>query len=124
LGPLPQGQLTAKEWDEVLEAVWSGEDCLRPVLREHQAGKPTLRAAGCERAVSRRGEVAGQPQHWTARRFIVRSVRQAQAAETALRARGATAMAQMEALNQRGRGTKRLAAVAALRQAVLAIVPR
>ena len=37
--------------------------------------------------------VAGQPQHWTERRLVVRSVRQAQAAEAALRARVATAMA-------------------------------
>ena len=38
---------------------------------------------------------------------MVRSVRHAQAAEAALRARVAKAMAQIEALNQRGRGKKR-----------------
>jgi len=55
---------------------------------------------------------------------VVRSVRQAQAAEQALRARVAKAMAQIEALNQRGRGKKRFEAVSAIRQAVVAIVQR
>ena len=55
---------------------------------------------------------------------MVRSVRHAQAAEAALRARVAKAMAQIEALNQRGRGKKRFETVAALRQAVVAIVQR
>jgi hypothetical protein len=63
-------------------------------------------------------------QSWTERRLVVRSVRHAHAAEVALRARVAKAMAQMEALNQRGRGTKRLATMAALRQAVVAMVQR
>jgi hypothetical protein len=54
----------------------------------------------------------------------VRSVRHAQAAEAALRARVAKAMAQIEALNQRGRGKKRVEEVSTLRQAVVAIVQR
>jgi transposase len=56
--------------------------------------------------------------------LVVRSVRQAQAAEGALRARVAKAIAQIEALNQGGRGKKRFETVAALRQAVVAIVQR
>ena len=55
---------------------------------------------------------------------MVRSVRHTQAAEAALRARVAKAMAQIEALNQRGRGKKRVEDVSALRQAVVAIVQR
>jgi transposase len=54
--------------------------------------------------------------------LVVRLVRQAPAAEAALRARVAKVMAPMEALNQRGRGKKRFETVAALRQAVVAIV--
>src|SRR3989441_9098526 len=69
-------------------------------------------------------EVGGGVQSWTERRLMVRSVRQAQAAEAALRARVAKAMAQIEALNQRGRGKKRVEDVSALRQAVVAIVQR
>src|SRR5438094_375362 len=41
-----------------------------------------------------------------------------------VRADGAKAMAQIEALNQRGRGKKRFETMAALRQAVVAIVQR
>jgi transposase len=54
--------------------------------------------------------------------LVVRAVRQAHAAEAALRARVAKASAQIEALNQRGRGKKRFETVSALRQAVVAIV--
>ena len=67
---------------------------------------------------------AGALQSWTERRWVVRSVRQAQAAERALRARVAKAMAAVEALHQRGRGKKRFEEVSALRQAVVAIGQR
>ena len=55
---------------------------------------------------------------------IFYSVRHAHAAEATLRARVAKALAQIEALNQRGRGRKRFETVSALRQAVVAIVQR
>ena len=122
LCPLPQLQLTENELDETLEAVWSGASPLSPVLREQQDGTPALIAEGCERQISMSVAVAGQPQHWTERRLVVRSVRQAQAAEAALRARVSKAMAQIESLNHRGRGKKRFDEVPALRQAVVAIV--
>jgi len=67
-------------------------------------------------------QVGAQVQTWTERRLVVRSVRQAHAAEGALRARVAKAIAQMDALNQRGRGKKRCETVSALRQAVVAII--
>jgi hypothetical protein len=69
-------------------------------------------------------EVGGEMQSWPERRVMVRSVRHAPAAEAALRARVATAMAQREALNQRGRGKKRVEEVSAFRQAVVALVQR
>ena len=62
-------------------------------------------------------EVEGKAREWTERRLVVRSVRQAEAAEAALRARVATATAQVEALNLRGRGRKRFEDVETLRQA-------
>jgi hypothetical protein len=43
--------------------------------------------------------------------LVVRSLRHAEAAEAALRARVATAMAPVEALNLRGRGRKRFAEI-------------
>jgi transposase len=71
-----------------------------------------------------RQEADGKVQNWTERRLVVRSARHARATEAALRARVAKAMAQIEALNHRGRGKKRFEAVSALRQAVVAIVQR
>src|SRR6267378_1322349 len=100
LCPLPQVQLDEGEFDAALEAVRNGEHVLSSVVGE------------------------GQVESWTERRLVVRSVRQAQAAEAALRARVAKAMAQIEALNQRGRGKKRFETVSALRQAVVAIMQR
>jgi transposase len=124
LCPLPQLQLAPEELAEALEAVWSGEQALSPVLRERQDGKPELIAEGYDRQVAMSVEVAGQPQNWTERRLVVRSGRQAQAAKTALRARVAQALAQIEALNQRGRGKKRFDEVSAFREAVVMIVQR
>jgi transposase len=69
-------------------------------------------------------KVAGQGERWTERRLVVRSVQHAQAAEAALRARGAKALAQIEALPQGGRGKKRLEPVSALCQAVVGIGQR
>lgn len=122
--PLPQGQLAEGELAEALGAVWSRAHVLSPVFRERQDGTPALSAEGSDRVVPMRVEVAGQLQHWTERRVVVRSVRQAEAAEAALRARVAHAMGQIEAFNQRGRGTQRCEAVSALRQTVVAIVQR
>jgi hypothetical protein len=124
LGPLPQVPLAEDELDEALAAVGRGAYLRRRVLRQQPDGPPALIAAGGARQGSRRGAVAGPPQQGTARRFGVRSRRPAQAAATALRARVSPALAPLDALTQRGRGTKRLAAVPACRQAVGAIAPR
>ena len=93
-------------------------------MREGPKGQPELIAEGYEYPVAMSQQVGEQVQSWTERRLVVRSVRHAQAAEAALRARVAKAMAQIEALNQRGRGKKRFETVSALRQAVVAIVQR
>ena len=111
--PLPMVPLAEDEWAEALEAVWSGAQALSPVVRTRQDGQRALMAEGYDRQVPMSLEVAGQLQSWTARRFVVRSIRQAQAAEGGLRARVATAMAAIEALHQRGRGKKRCAEVSA-----------
>jgi transposase len=124
LCPLPQVQLAAGELEAALEAVWQGAHALRPVIREGPTGQPELIAEGYESPVVMSQQVDGKMESWTERRLIVRSVRQAQAAEAALRVRVATALAQLAALNQRGRGTKRFEAVAPLRQAAVAIVQR
>src|SRR6266566_4612207 len=124
LCPLPQVQLDQGEFDAALEAVGHGAPVLSSVVREGPKGQPEVIAEGYEYpvAMSQKGE--GQGESWTERRLMVRSVRHAQAAEAALRARVAKAIAQIEALNQRGRGKKRVEEVSALRQAVVAIVQR
>jgi hypothetical protein len=66
----------------------------------------------------------GQVASWRERRVVGRAVRPAPAAEAALRARVAQAMAPMEALKQRGRGTQRCETGSAFRQAVVAMVQR
>src|SRR5919201_1240717 len=124
LCPLPQVQLAEGELDAALEAVWSDAHPLNSVVREGSKGEPELIAEGYEYPVPMSQKVDGTVQNWTERRLVVRSVRQAHAAEAALRARVAQAMAQMEALNQRGRGKKRFETVSAFRQAVVAIVQR
>jgi transposase len=122
LCPLPQVQLAEGEWDTALEAVWRGEQSLSPIKREGPKGALEVIAEGYAYAVAMSQQVGEKVQTWTERRLVVRSVRQAQAAEAALHARVAKAIAQIVALNQRGHGKKRFETVAALRQAVVAIV--
>ena len=125
LCPLPQVQLAEGELEEAFEALERGEVVLRPVFRESDDGKPTLIAEGYERQVPMALEAkGGESQGWTERRLVVRSLRQAKASEAALRARVAKAQAQVEALNQRGRGRKRFEEIDELRQAVNEVVQR
>lgn len=103
-GPLPAVQRAEGELDQALAAGWSGAQALRPGVRERHDGTPELMAEGYAYGVPRRLEMAGAPQSGTERRLVVRSVRQAQASERALRARVAPAMAAVEALTQCGEG--------------------
>src|SRR5215467_4515620 len=102
LCPLPQVQLDEGEFDAALEAVCNGERVLSSVVREGPKGQPEVIAEGYEYPVAMSPKGESQVASWTERRLVVRSVRQAHAAEAALRARVAKAMAQSEALNQRG----------------------
>lgn len=124
LCPLPQVQLADDELDEALEAIWSGAQPLIPVTREREEGKPELIAEGYERRVAISLAVEGDEHVWSERRLVVRSLRHAQAAEAALRARVAKAKAQVEALHVRGRGRKRYEDIETLRQATHEIVQR
>src|SRR5262245_35633494 len=124
LCPLPQVQLGEGEFDAALEAVCKGEQARSAVVREGPKGEPELIAEGYEYPVAMSQKVDGKVESWSERRLVVYSVRHAHAAEAALRARVAKATAQIEALNQRGRGKKRFETVSALRQAVVTIVQR
>jgi len=124
LCPLPQVQLAEGELEVALERVWSGDQALISVLRAQEQGEPKLLAQGYEYEVPMSMEVEGPSREWRERRLVVRSVRHAEAAEVALRARVAQAQAQVEALNLRGRGRRRFAEIATLREAVHDIVQR
>lgn len=124
VGPLPHVQRAAGELAAAREAVWRGARTRIPVCRERPDGTSAWSAEGSEYPVPLSQEVGGEGQRWTERRWVVRSGRQAHAAEAALRARVAKAMAQSEALKHRGRGKKRLAEVRVFRQAVGAIMQR
>ena len=122
LCPLPQVQLAEGEWKEVFTALERGEVTLSPVCRVSDDNKPERIAEGYERQVPMVVEVQGESQRWTERRLVIRSLRHAKASEATLRARVAQAKAQVEALNQRGRGRKRFEKIDELRSAVNAIV--
>jgi transposase len=124
LCPLPQGQLAEDELDRALEQVWNGAQALTSVYRDDAQGQPKLIAQGYEYAMPMHLEVDGASRQWSERRLVVRSLRHAQAAETALRARVAKAKAHVEALNRRGRGRKRFDTIDTLRQAANEIVQR
>jgi transposase len=124
LCPLPQVQLDEGEFDAALAAVRNGEHVRSSVVREDPQGQPEVIAEGDEYPVAMSLKGEGQVERWTERRLVGRSVRQAHTAEAALRARVAQAMAQIEALNQGGRGNKRSETVSAFRQAVVAIAQR
>jgi transposase len=122
LCPLPQVQLAEGEWEEAFAALERGEVTLSPVFRESDDNKPERIAEGYERQVPMELAGQGESQRWTERRLVIRSLRHAKASEATLRARVAQAKAQVEALNQRGRGRKRFEEIGELRPAVNAIV--
>jgi len=124
LCPLPAVQLAPDEVETALYPVWTGQQPLTPVYREQENDTPELIAEGYERLEPLTVVVGGQPRTWMERRLVVRSIRQARAAETALRARLAKAVAAIQGLNSCGRGKQRLTEVEALRQAAEARVER
>jgi transposase len=122
LCPLSQVQLSEGELEEAVASALRGEVELRAVYRDSDDGQAQRLAEGYERQVPMVLETQGESQRWTERRLVVRSLRHAKASEASLRARVAKAKAQVQALNQRGRGRKRFEEIDDLRQAVNAIV--
>jgi len=124
LCPLSEIQMPADRLEEVLAPVWSGEQALTPIYRERENGDQECVAEGFERQEVLTAAVGGQTITWTERQLVVRSRKQAQAAEAALRARLEKAQKALLALNERGRGKKRFPDEASLRQEAEAIVAR
>ena len=124
LMPLSALQLPETELHTYLQPVWTGEQTLTPVYRPRANGLPELIAEGFERVATITAELNGQTLCWSERRLVVRSLRQARASEARLRQRLARAQAEIQALNQRGRGKRRFTSRQQLRQAAEAIVAR
>jgi hypothetical protein len=103
---------------------WSGEQALTSIYREQENGERVCIAEGFEWQGVLTAEVDGQTITWSERQLVVRLLKQAQAMEAALRARLEKAQHALAALNERGRGKKRFADEATLRQAAEAIVAR
>lgn len=122
LCPLSETQLPAEELARYLESVWSGEQVLGSIHREKADGGRELIAEGYERQVTLTAEIGQETVTWTERRLVIRSLKQARAAERRLRKRSEKAQAALRALNEQGRGKKRYRDVEALRQAAEAIV--
>jgi transposase len=83
-----------------------------------------LIAKGYERSLELTATVEGESVTWTERRLVIRSLKQARAAETRLRKRLKKAQVALRALNERGRGKKRYDTVAELRQAAESVMEK
>ncbi len=124
LCPLSETQLPPEALEEYLAPVWRGEQALTPICREKEEGAPERLAEGYERLEVLTAEMDGQAVTWTERRLVLRSLKQAQAAEAALRARLTKVQGALAALNEKGRGKKRFTEVETLRQTAETLVAR
>jgi len=124
LCPLSKKQVPPDLLATYLTPIWTGEQSLTPIYRRQIDGKRKLIAEGYERLVTLTAEVDGQTVTWMERRLVIRSLKQAEAAERGLGIRLAKAQAVLVALNDRGRGKKRYQDVESLRQAVEVIVKK
>jgi len=124
LCPLSQNQLPPEELEAYLGPVWDGQQELTDIYRQKGDGEQERIAEGFERLETLTAEVDGETITWVERRLVVRSLKQAQRAEKALRTRLAKAQAALTALNKRGRGRKRFTEVEELRQAAEAVMAK
>jgi transposase len=124
LCPLSQTQLPPEELEAYLAPVWDGKQALGDVYREKENGERERIAEGYEKLETLTAEVDGETVTWTERRLVVRSLKQAQASEKALRTRLAKAQVALATLNERRQGKKRFTEVEDMRQAAEAIVAR
>src|SRR5881275_2813836 len=122
LMPLASKQMPDAVLAAYLQPVWTGEQALTAVYREREESQPELIAQGYERTVMLSSAVRGKTINWTERHLIVRSVRQAKAAQEALQARLTKAQADLGQLNEHKQGKKRYTDVTSLQHAATAIL--
>jgi len=107
LCPLPAVQMPAAALQTLLAPVWTGAQLLVPVHRapETASDKPQHIANGFSYSITLK-TVEGV--EWQEQRLVVQSLKHASAQHKALDKRVAKAEQEIKALNQRGRGRKRL----------------
>jgi transposase len=125
LCPLSAVQVSAAELQSLLQPVWDGKQAVTVVHRPaaDEADEPEEVARGFEYGVTVTATLAGQEVSWTERRLMVCSTAQARRQSAALEQRVRRAVAELEGLNQRKQGKKRLTA-RALRAKAEQIVAR
>src|SRR5512135_3089374 len=123
LCPLSEKQLSQEERRALLQPVWTGQQPLQPVYRPKVTPEqePELVAEGFSVDVVVQAEVNEHLLQWTERRWLVRSVAFATGQQQRLENRLQQAAEQLEQLNPRRQGKKRLGAEE-LRAAAQAIV--
>lgn len=112
LCPLSEKQLSPEERRALLQSVWTGQQPLQPVYRPPATPEqpPELVAEGFSVDVVVQAEVHGRLMQWTERRWLVRSVAFATGQQQRLEKRLQQAAEQLEQLNRRKQGKKRLGA--------------
>jgi transposase len=112
LCPLSEKQLSQEERLALLQPVWTGQQPLQPVYRPPAtpAQEPELVAEGFPVEVVVSAEVNEHRVQWTERRWLVRSVAFATGQQQRLEKRLQQAAEQLEQLNRRKQGQKRLGA--------------
>jgi transposase len=115
LCPLSAVQVPAAELQRLLQPVWQGKQALTMVHRpaEDEADGPEEVARGFQSTVTQTATAAGHEVSWTERRLVVCSTAQARRQAAALDQRVERAVAELERLNERKQGKRRLTARAA-----------
>jgi transposase len=124
LCPLSALQVPADLLDTDLAPVWTGEQDVTPIYRPRTPGPPEQIAEGYEVQAPLTAVVAGETCTWTERRLVIRSLAQAQAGETVLRARLAQAQIALASLTTRRQGKPRCTELTTVREAAEAILAR
>jgi transposase len=111
LCPLPETLVSAEDRRVLLQPVWQGQQPLKQVYGPAEAGEPAeLVAEGFSLDVPLQAEVDGRQVNWKERRWLVRSLAYAAAQHKQLDRRLQKAQEQLEQLNERKQGKKRLTA--------------
>ena len=125
LGPFSKVQIRDEDLDVYLKPIFEGRQRLTEVCRVALPDEqPEKIAEGYELTQTLTAVVGEETIVWDERLLVVRSLRHAKAATFALQARLAKAIAQLEALNERKQGKRRLPDLEALQHAAEDIVKR